>query len=106
MKKNLLSLFKQRVILLFVAALFMSIDVFSQTAGYVWNNAPIGGGGFVTGIITHKTSGDPELPPRCGRRLPLGCREQQMGSANGLVERVGKRIYWRGSVGARSAECQ
>jgi|GEM_PF-456881 len=28
------------------------------TASYVWKNAPIGGGGFVTGIITHKTSGD------------------------------------------------
>ncbi|MBO9729776.1 MAG: T9SS type A sorting domain-containing protein [Chitinophaga sp.] len=26
--------------------------------GYVWKNAPVGGGGFVTGIVTHKTSGD------------------------------------------------
>ncbi len=28
------------------------------TASYVWKNAPIGGGGFVTGIVTHRTSGD------------------------------------------------
>jgi xyloglucan-specific exo-beta-1,4-glucanase len=25
---------------------------------YIWQNAPIGGGGFVTGIVTHPTSGD------------------------------------------------
>lgn len=30
----------------------------AQVTDYVWKNAPIGGGGFVTGIITHKTSGD------------------------------------------------
>jgi len=30
----------------------------SQTETYVSKNAPIGGGGFVTGIITHPTSGD------------------------------------------------
>ena len=29
-----------------------------STANYAWKNAPIGGGGFVTGIFTHQTSGD------------------------------------------------
>jgi xyloglucan-specific exo-beta-1,4-glucanase len=56
--KNLLTPFKQKVILLFVAGLFMSFKMFSQTSGYTWKHAPIGGGGFVTGIVTHKTSGD------------------------------------------------
>jgi xyloglucan-specific exo-beta-1,4-glucanase len=42
-------------ILLFLVA---SIEVRSQTETYSWKNAPIGGGGFVTGIITHKASGD------------------------------------------------
>jgi gliding motility-associated-like protein/uncharacterized repeat protein (TIGR01451 family) len=37
---------------------FQGYQVRAQTASYVWKNAPIGGGGFVTGIITHKTSGD------------------------------------------------
>ena len=56
--KKMLTQCKQKVILLFVSGLFMSLNVFSQTTGYVWKNAPIGGGGFVTGIVTHKTSGD------------------------------------------------
>ncbi len=38
--------------------LFPAFQVQGQTSGYTWKNAPIGGGGFVTGIITHKTSGD------------------------------------------------
>lgn len=42
-------------ILLFVIA---PIAGRSQTENYIWKNVPIGGGGFVTGIITHKTSGD------------------------------------------------
>ncbi|MVT08348.1 T9SS type B sorting domain-containing protein [Chitinophaga tropicalis] len=37
---------------------FQGYQVRAQTASYVWKNAPIGGGGFVTGIVTHKTSGD------------------------------------------------
>lgn len=47
-----------KIIGLLITGLFMSINVFSQTSGYVSKNAPIGGGGFVTGIVTHKTSGD------------------------------------------------
>ena len=30
----------------------------SQTETYTWGNVALGGGGFVTGIISHKTSGD------------------------------------------------
>ena len=37
---------------------FPSYDVQAQSTGYTWKNAQIGGGGFVTGLITHKTSGD------------------------------------------------
>ncbi|MDR7210703.1 RICIN domain-containing protein [Flavobacterium piscis] len=36
--------------------IFCSVLTNAQT--YTWKNAPIGGGGFVTGIVTHKTSGD------------------------------------------------
>ena len=43
--------------LVFLISLF-HYEVKAQTSGYTWKNAPIGGGGFVTGIITHKTSGD------------------------------------------------
>ncbi|MFL5747733.1 MAG: T9SS type A sorting domain-containing protein [Niastella sp.] len=38
--------------------LFQGNETKAQSANYVWKNAPIGGGGFVTGIVTHKTSGD------------------------------------------------
>ena len=44
--------------LLFLVNLFQAYEVKAQTSGYTWKNAPIGGGGFVTGIVTHKTSGD------------------------------------------------
>jgi xyloglucan-specific exo-beta-1,4-glucanase len=44
--------------LLFVIIVFHGYELKAQTSGYVWKNAPIGGGGFVTGIITHPTSGD------------------------------------------------
>ena len=43
--------------LVFLISLF-HYEVKAQTSGYTWKNAPIGGGGFVTGIVTHKTSGD------------------------------------------------
>ncbi|WP_333820162.1 T9SS type A sorting domain-containing protein [Ohtaekwangia sp.] len=39
-----------------VTFLLISFQSLAQT--YKWNNAPVGGGGFVTGIVTHKTSGD------------------------------------------------
>jgi len=83
MKTKLLTPFKQSVPLLFVSGpsrssnvssqfrhktlaflclllainMFRGYEVKAQT-NYVWKNAPIGGGGFVTGIVTHKTSGD------------------------------------------------
>ena len=44
--------------LILIVNLFQYYEVKAQTSGYTWKNAPIGGGGFVTGIITHKTSGD------------------------------------------------
>ena len=45
--------------LLLIIIVFQSNQVRAQTTvDYTWKNAPIGGGGFVTGIITHKTSGD------------------------------------------------
>lgn len=45
---------------LLVSLMFLMppIEGRSQEATYAWKNSPIGGGGFVTGIITHKTSGD------------------------------------------------
>ncbi|MFC0772159.1 T9SS type A sorting domain-containing protein [Terrimonas alba] len=44
--------------LFFLVNLFQDYEVKAQTSGYTWKHAPIGGGGFVTGIVTHKTSGD------------------------------------------------
>ncbi|WP_209858256.1 T9SS type A sorting domain-containing protein [Chitinophaga sp. OAE865] len=38
--------------------MFQGYQLQAQTTGYVWKHAPVGGGGFVTGIVTHKTSGD------------------------------------------------
>jgi xyloglucan-specific exo-beta-1,4-glucanase len=52
-----LGLLKSLCSLLVITGL-QSYEVKAQTANYVWKNAPIGGGGFVTGIITHRTSGD------------------------------------------------
>lgn len=45
-----------KIILLHLVLLFSSVLTSAQT--YTWENAPIGGGGFVTGLVTHKTSGD------------------------------------------------
>jgi hypothetical protein len=42
----------------FVFFLLVSFQSFGQTVAYNWKNAPIGGGGFVTGIVTHRASGD------------------------------------------------
>jgi xyloglucan-specific exo-beta-1,4-glucanase len=44
--------------LLCIAFGFQGYQVKSQTSGYGVKHAPIGGGGFVTGIVTHRTSGD------------------------------------------------
>ncbi|AYB33592.1 InlB B-repeat-containing protein [Chryseolinea soli] len=45
---------------LFVTFLFFipPIEGRSQTETYTWSNVSLGGGGFVSGIISHKTSGD------------------------------------------------
>lgn len=44
--------------LLLAIIMFQGYQLQAQTTGYVWKHAPVGGGGFVTGIVTHKTSGD------------------------------------------------
>ena len=53
-------LFNTNLKTLSVALLFLVlfIEGRTQTEIYKWQNAPIGGGGFVTGIITHKGTGD------------------------------------------------
>lgn len=53
-----LSNFKWLHFQVLVFFLLVSFQSLGQTEAYNWKNAPIGGGGFVTGIITHKTSGD------------------------------------------------
>ncbi len=49
-------MYKRTGILLLICIGLMS--AFESYAQYTFNHAPIGGGGFVTGLITHKTSGD------------------------------------------------
>jgi len=62
MSSKVPSHFGQKIIallsLLLVNIMFSGYHANAQNAGYAWKNAPIGGGGFVTGIVTHKTSGD------------------------------------------------
>lgn len=60
---SLAAQFRQKILTFFClfALIFMGqgYNVKAQTSlDYVWKNAPIGGGGFVTGIFTHPTSGD------------------------------------------------
>ena len=45
-----------KIFFLYLVLVFSPVLTNAQT--YTWKNAPIGGGGFVTGIITHQTSGD------------------------------------------------
>lgn len=49
-------MYKRTGILILICIGLMS--AFESYAQYTFKNAPIGGGGFVTGLITHKTSGD------------------------------------------------
>ena len=42
----------------FLYLILIFSSVLTNAQSYTWKNAPIGGGGFVTGIVTHKTSGD------------------------------------------------
>ncbi|MEO7991055.1 MAG: T9SS type A sorting domain-containing protein [Chryseolinea sp.] len=52
--KNYLSPLK----IFFLHLILVSSPVLTNAQTYTWKNAPIGGGGFVTGIITHRGSGD------------------------------------------------
>ncbi|HYC85701.1 MAG TPA: sialidase family protein, partial [Chryseosolibacter sp.] len=45
-------------------ALFTSQSVIAQSETYNWSNVPIGGGGFVSGIITQKTASGPVIYAR------------------------------------------
>ncbi|EJL67209.1 T9SS type A sorting domain-containing protein [Flavobacterium sp. CF136] len=45
-----------KIFFLHLVLVFSPVLTNAQT--YTWKNAPIGGGGFVTGIITHRASGD------------------------------------------------
>jgi xyloglucan-specific exo-beta-1,4-glucanase len=42
----------------FLHFILVFIPVLTNAQTYTWKNAPIGGGGFVTGIVTHRASGD------------------------------------------------
>src|SRR5690349_11747451 len=53
--------FRQRTTAFFCLLLTIILfqgEVKAQSSGYTYKHAPIGGGGFVTGIVTHKTTGD------------------------------------------------
>ena len=47
---------KIKIFFLYLVLVFSSVLTNAQT--YTCNHAPIGGGGYVTGIVTHQTSGD------------------------------------------------
>lgn len=38
--------------------IFLLISTVSSFAQFTFKNIPIGGGGFVTGVVSHKTTGD------------------------------------------------
>ncbi|SHH17851.1 RICIN domain-containing protein [Flavobacterium johnsoniae] len=49
---------KNDIKIFFLTLILVVSSVLANAQTYTWKNAPIGGGGFVTGIVTHKTSGD------------------------------------------------
>lgn len=50
--------FMSRIKIFFLTLIWGCIPVLTKAQTFTWKNAPIGGGGFVTGIITHKISSD------------------------------------------------
>jgi xyloglucan-specific exo-beta-1,4-glucanase len=50
--------YSSTVKIFFLHLMLVFIPVLTNAQTYSWTNAPIGGGGFVTGIITHPGSGD------------------------------------------------
>src|SRR5207253_2083762 len=55
---KLMNIHKYQAIRMLIFAWACFISSYESYAQYTCNQAPIGGGGFVTGIITHPTSGD------------------------------------------------
>jgi xyloglucan-specific exo-beta-1,4-glucanase len=55
---NLLNMNKYKTISIWIFVFTCSISSLESYAQFTCGNAAMGGGGFVTGVITHKTSGD------------------------------------------------
>jgi xyloglucan-specific exo-beta-1,4-glucanase len=58
----------------FLHLIVLCISILTKAQGYNWGNVAFGGGGYVTGIITHKTSGD----IYCRIDVMRGCFKEQV----------------------------